>query len=179
MTRPGHRPPTSVVVLLLAAALGACGSSEGNASPAVAPNAVKASQRSCPTVTSPDLGPQNLEDSDLVSVAPRVHGRHLQYRVDGAKLQVYVGIDVADRAEDLDFLGSPEVVNGRDVVFLHSTAVPRILIVEWTDSRFAAPCDQIGVFTEGLDEATVRRIVAGITVHPAAAGQEDAARTTG
>jgi hypothetical protein len=133
---------------------------------------------SCPTVSSTELHGGRLIDSELLSVTPGVHGRHLRYRLADGTVDLYLGIDIATRAEDLDFVGGPDQIGAHEVTYLRSSAVPRIQLVLWQDLRFPAPCDRVGVFTEGLDETTVRRIVEGITVVEPTAAPERADRSS-
>jgi hypothetical protein len=105
-----------------------------------------------------------LEDTNLRNLGGNVMGHELSYRYRQRPVTVYVGYDILELLEDLDFETQQAVVDGRDVT-LHT---PKALgspdamrVATWKDEREGLQdrCRELAVVTRRAPRAVLLEVV--------------------
>jgi hypothetical protein len=106
-----------------------------------------------------------LEDSILRNLGENVMGRELSYRYRGRPVSVYVGYEILEILEDLDFEERRATVAGRKVTVHTPKALSSrtaMRVASWEDERLEPSCSLVSVLTRRLPEAALLDVVAAV-----------------
>jgi hypothetical protein len=163
-----HVAAACVVVLVAVAAVGVVWSLRDR-SPAAAPPPAETRPTSftvCPRPSLRALGSRVvLEDAILRNLGGNVMGHEISYRYRGRPLSVYVGYDILEVLEDLDFEVRHAVVAKRRVAIHTPKALGssgRMRVASWEDERLDGPCREIAVVTRQLPQSALLEVVSAV-----------------
>jgi hypothetical protein len=78
-------------------------------------------------------------------------------------VQVHIGYDALDAAEDLDMVHVRTVpIRDREVDVFRAKAIPSILAATWEEEGIVAPCSDVTVFARRLTEQELLDVVTGV-----------------
>lgn len=102
-------------------------------------------------------------DSTLRNLGNGLMGRSLAYGLRDRSVQVHIGYDALDAAEDLDMkLLRTTDVRGRTVTLFRADAVPSIMAATWDEGGLIDPCSKLTVFGRHITEAELLAVVGGV-----------------
>jgi hypothetical protein len=119
----------------------------------------------CPKPNLTDLpGRLVLEDTILRNLGGNILGHELTYRYRGRPLSVYVGFDILELLEDLDFQTTRAVVDGRRVTIHTPKALgtpDAMRVATWEDARARVDerCSELAVVTRRAPRAVLMEVV--------------------
>jgi hypothetical protein len=93
-----------------------------------------------------------------------VMGQSLAYGARERSVQVHIGYDALDAAEDLDMILVRTVdVRRREVDVFRADAVPSITAATWEEEGLVAPCSELTVFARRLTQDELLAVVGGVS----------------
>lgn len=119
----------------------------------------------CPKPTLTGLpGRLVLEDTLLRNLGGNVLGHELTYRYRGRPVSVYVGYDILELMEDLDFETAPAVVDGNEVTIHTAKALgpaDAVRVATWEDEREGVNerCRELAVSARGAPRTLLLEVV--------------------
>jgi hypothetical protein len=107
-----------------------------------------------------------LRGRQLRNLGGNVMGESITYTGGGRKLQVHIGYDALDAADDLDFQERGFAYRrGRSFTLFRSAGLPSIRAGYSEDAGPQPPCNLLTVFTTRFSPAELRRVLGAVQVY--------------
>ncbi len=119
--------------------------------------------RSCKATVSALPAGFVLRDRSTRNLGSGVMGQSVTYGGGGRSVQVHIGFDGLDAADDLDFEIIGEALIGRrEVEVLVAQSLPTILAATWEEPGLVPPCNEMTVMSRGFSQDELLVVVGDV-----------------